>query len=158
MTARRLEALELKVSPAKCFSISIALMVTFYFAFPWLNVSIPYIGVASALLAGAGVLLLLFSGFLFKKQGTTYHPGEPEKATSLVTGGAYRITRNPMYLGLALFLGSIALSMGSLPALLVVPAFLGWITRFQVIPEERALESCFGDEYRAFKARVRRWI
>ena len=81
-----------------------------------------------------------------------------DEATTLVTGGSYRFTRNPMYLGMVLILLGAALGRGSLGAFLPIPAFVWVIRRQFVLPEERFLEEAFGDAYRAYKQRVRRWI
>lgn len=75
-----------------------------------------------------------------------------------MTGGIYRHTRNPMYLGQALVLLGGMLWLGSAVALLVVPLFVGWITRFQILPEERVLSARFGADYAAFRREVRRWL
>jgi protein-S-isoprenylcysteine O-methyltransferase Ste14 len=94
----------------------------------------------------------------FRRQGTTVNPLQPSKSTSLVTGGIYRVTRNPMYLGLALVLLGWALVLCSLPAWLGPVVFVAYITRFQIIPEERALATLFGAGFIAYRARVRRWL
>lgn len=80
------------------------------------------------------------------------------KTTALVVTGPYRFTRNPMYLGMLLVLLGIALWLGTLVPLLVVPLLALALQKGFVEKEERLLEEQFGDEYRAFRARVRRWI
>lgn len=94
----------------------------------------------------------------FRRVKTTVNPLHPERASSIVTTGIYRYTRNPMYVGITLVLLGVFLAFGGLSAALGVPAFLGFITRFQIIPEERILEAQFGDEYAAYRSRVRRWF
>jgi len=85
-------------------------------------------------------------------------PLEPEAATSLVTGGIYRYTRNPMYVGFAALLLGWAVYL-AVPWVLLGPvAFILFITRFQIIPEERALSSKFGRQYGEYQERVRRWL
>jgi protein-S-isoprenylcysteine O-methyltransferase Ste14 len=99
------------------------------------------------------------SGFIgFRAKGTTIDPHKPDRATALVTGGVYRVTRNPMYLGLSLVLLAWALRLGAATAFVGPPLFLAWIRRFQVGPEERVLTALFGTEYQAYCARVRRWL
>ena len=75
-----------------------------------------------------------------------------------MTAGIYRVSRNPMYLGFAILLLAWAVFLASPWMLLGVPAFMMFISRFQIQPEERALESLFGEEFRDYKARVRRWL
>jgi protein-S-isoprenylcysteine O-methyltransferase Ste14 len=90
------------------------------------------------------------------RRGTTLHPfGEP---TALVVEGPFRYTRNPLYLSLALLLTGLAAYLGSLGALLVVPAFVAVITVAVIRREEVALTAAFGDAYRDYCRRVHRWI
>ena len=117
-------------------------------------------------LQGAAVALLLVAGASFDLAGllsfrasrTTVNPMRPEKASALVTGGVYRFTRNPMYVGMACLLTAWALVLPSWLSWLGPPGFVLYITRFQILPEERVLLGLFGDEYRAFMQRVRRWL
>lgn len=94
----------------------------------------------------------------FRTAHTTVNPLRPEKASALVVGGVYRITRNPMYMGMLCLLLAWAVFLAS-PLLLVGPLlFVLFITRFQIIPEERILRQRFGEPYDAYLQRVRRWI
>lgn len=97
-----------------------------------------------------------FAGFLQAR--TTINPVKPERASVLVTHGIYHFTRNPMYVSLLLLLVSYAFSLWTWEALLGPIAYVAYITRFQIIPEERILEAKFGSEFLAYKRRVRRWI
>jgi protein-S-isoprenylcysteine O-methyltransferase Ste14 len=110
-----------------------------------------------------GVLLMLiglgvgFAGIgLFRRLGNNLEPWKP--ATTLVTGGIYRRTRNPMYLGMALIFAGLALVFDSLAALLLLPVVIIVIERTVIGREERYLEAKFGEDYRRYKADVRRWI
>ena len=94
----------------------------------------------------------------FRASRTTINPLKPDEASALVTGGIFRFTRNPMYLGMAFVLFAWATHLGN-PWLVVGPlVFALYITRFQIIPEERALLANFGELFVAYKARVRRWL
>ena len=79
-------------------------------------------------------------------------------ASSLVIRGVYRYTRNPMYVGLLLTLLAWAVFLANPLAALWVVVYVLYITRFQIIPEERVLASLFAAEYEAYKGRVRRWV
>ncbi len=107
-------------------------------------------------LTGSNLLLVCGVAFLMAK--TTVHPTHPEETTALVVSGLYRLSRNPMYLGLLMMLLGWGVFLGSLPALLVVPLFVFTITRYQIVYEERALAENFGDSYREYQSKVRRWI
>ena len=86
------------------------------------------------------------------------NPNKPEQASKLVTSGIYRISRNPMYLGFAFILAGWGVWLSSVWAMLGVIGFIGYLTLFQIMPEERALTKLFGDEFTIYKARVRRWL
>lgn len=94
----------------------------------------------------------------FFRVGTTAHPHCPEKSSCLVAHGIYRYSRNPMYLALLLLLVAWSLYLGWILSPLGWGLFVLWITRFQIRPEERALERVFGEDYRAYCRRVRRWL
>jgi protein-S-isoprenylcysteine O-methyltransferase Ste14 len=111
------------------------------------------------LLAILGVLVSAAGIFGFGTAKTTVDPHNIDKASTLVTGGIYRLTRNPMYLGMLLVLLGFARSQGSLIALVVgCGAYIAVITRLQIIPEERFLAKKFGKKYKVFTERTRRWI
>ena len=105
-----------------------------------------------------GLVMGLLGVFSFIKADTTVNPIEPEKAESLVDTGVYRISRNPMYLALALALIALSVYLQSLWSLPVVLLFMIYMTRFQIFPEERAMIKLFGEEYIEYMKNVRRWI
>lgn len=111
-----------------------------------------------AAVAATGVALNLLPKLAFRRAGTTVNPLRPQAASALVTHGVYRHTRNPMYLGQALVLLGAMLYLQDLRALLAVPLFVVYITRLQILPEERMLSARFPDAYAAFCRRVRRWL
>ncbi|KRG62241.1 methyltransferase family protein [Stenotrophomonas maltophilia] len=115
-----------------------------------------------ALLAGGvvaiGLTLNLLPKLAFRRVRTTVNPLRPAMASALVTHGVYRYTRNPMYLGQATVLAGVMLYLQSPVALLAVPLFVLYITRLQIVPEERALSARFPEAYAAFRQRVRRWL
>ena len=94
----------------------------------------------------------------FRRARTTISPIKPSAASSLVSSGVCRFTRNPMYLGLLLTLLAWAAFLSNPLALFFVPLFVLYINRFQIYPEERVLSSLFGAEYAAYKNSVRRWL
>lgn len=94
----------------------------------------------------------------FARARTTPNPLSPAKASALVTGGMYRYTRNPMYVGLLLVLCGWALWLGSLSPWIGPPLFVALLTAVQIRPEEAALRGLFGRDYAAYCERVPRWI
>ena len=139
--------------------------VLFGFVMRWLSTKQP---IVSWDFAFDGSLIILSSaiGFFFCATGilvfirekTTTNPLKPETASSLVSSGVYGISRNPMYLGLALFLVAFAIFLSSLSAFVGVAGFVVYMNAFQIKPEERAIEEVFGDAYVEYKSRVRRWF
>ena len=89
---------------------------------------------------------------------TTINPVHPERARRLVTGGIYRVSRNPMYLSLLLLLAAYALRLDAWAAWLGPLGFWAYVTRFQILPEERVLADKFGPDYRRYRERTRRWL
>lgn len=92
----------------------------------------------------------------FRRAGTGMAPTKP--TTALVTSGPYRVTRNPMYLGMAFLYIGLALALGIVWALAVLPAVLLIVDRLVIVREERDLEARFGEQYREYRKRVRRWL
>jgi protein-S-isoprenylcysteine O-methyltransferase Ste14 len=113
---------------------------------------------AVAMLVAAALAFDLVGLLAFRAARTTLNPLEPERATALVTGGVYRITRNPMYVGMALLLLAWAVYLAALLSFAGLVVFVAWITRYQIRPEERVLAGRFGEEYARYTARVRRWL
>ena len=112
---------------------------------------------AGALIA-TGLALMVAAVAAFRRARTTINPVEIDRASSLVTGGVFTLTRNPMYLGVALLLLAGAVYLAA-PATLIGPiAFAAYITRFQIMPEERVLAEKFGDAFKRYTDRTRRWL
>jgi len=104
----------------------------------------------------AVVALLAFGSFGLAR--TTINPLAPSRASSLITGGIFRITRNPLCLSLLLLLMAYAVRLGSWVEWLGPAMFVVYITRFQIIPEEEILAEKFGAAFLAYKSRTRRWL
>ncbi len=99
------------------------------------------------------------SGLLaFRASKTTVNPLKPQKASALVTAGVYRITRNPMYVGMCFLLMAWAIHLSALLPFVGPVIFMMYITRFQILPEERVLARRFGEQYAQYTTRVRRWL
>ena len=104
---------------------------------------------------------LVFDGFgllAFRRFRTTINPLAPERSSALVITGIYRVTRNPMYVGMALLLLAWAVYLSAWLPLLGPLVFVLYITRFQILPEERVLQQRFGDAFLNYTTQVRRWL
>ncbi len=134
----------------------VLLMVAIHVFFPLVQTSEPaftYTGIALIIMAG------VFGGWAawtFERHGTPIHPFEPTRC--LVTVGPYRYSRNPMYFSLLVMLLGLWLILGSVTPGVVVMVFETIISTRFIGPEERMLESRYGDAFRRYKASVRRWI
>jgi protein-S-isoprenylcysteine O-methyltransferase Ste14 len=115
------------------------------------------VGVAVAI-ALAGGLCSIAGAVVFRRARTTVNPMKPESTSSLVRSGIYRVTRNPLYVGLILVLIAWAVFLSAPVSFLGPVAFLLYIGRFQIVPEERVLARLFGVEYAEYTRRVRRWL
>jgi protein-S-isoprenylcysteine O-methyltransferase Ste14 len=117
------------------------------------------IRVGAAIVIGSLGMAFGFSAMAsFVRAKTTMNPTKPGATSSLVTHGVYRLTRNPMYLSLALYLFALIVYLSNWLALLLLPVFVLYISQFQIKPEERALSALYGPEYASYKSRVRRWL
>jgi len=133
-------------------------MVAFTYYFPILHFSLPIrltlVLVLIFIASTIGVLAL----YDFYKHNTTYHPHTPEKTTTVVDSGIYSYSRNPMYLALVLVLISFALYLENSASFTVIPAFIWYITKYQIKPEERILTTLFNDDFQRYCTKVRRWL
>ncbi|MEP3049616.1 MAG: isoprenylcysteine carboxylmethyltransferase family protein [Roseibium sp.] len=150
--------MHLKVPPVAVFAIALALLFIGHLALPIASVAPPFrefVAIAIALIGCA------FGGqavLAFIKAKTTVHPMKPEEATTLVTSGFFRFSRNPMYFGLLCLLMAAGLYWGTLTLVAVGPLFIWYMTEFQIKPEEESLSDVFEQEYLDYMDRVRRWI
>jgi protein-S-isoprenylcysteine O-methyltransferase Ste14 len=111
----------------------------------------PVVAIAGAAFSASGAIA-------FSRAKTTTNPMKPQAASSLVSHGPFKITRNPMYVGLTVILVGWAIFLWSGWALAGPLVFAAYIRRFQIAPEERALSALFGAQYSEYQARVRRWL
>ena len=153
-----MRVLELKVPPPVVFAVTAVLMWLFSRIVPAFAFQIPARNAVAISLAAAGLIAGISGVVTFWRAKTTVSPLKPQSTSSLVSWGVYRVTRNPMYLGFLLVLTSWAILLSSAVALLFLPGFILYIHLFQIVPEERALTSLFGEEFLAYKSRSRRWL
>ncbi len=145
-----------KIIPPVYLLLSIAVMVILHFLFPGVTVlGFPWqlLGVIPLAL---GIGINLVADRSFKQHSTPVKP--LEKSTALVTHGVFRVSRNPMYLGIVLILLGIAIFLGSLTPYLVVFLFAIFLDIVFIRFEETKLEETFGEAWVEYKKSVRRWI
>ena len=105
-----------------------------------------------------GILFGISGIYSFRKANTSIDPLRPEKASKLVTGGLYGISRNPMYLGLLFLLIALFFYLRNIFNIPILIGYIWYITEFQIKPEESVLKTHFGEQYREYRAKVRRWL
>lgn len=125
---------------------------------PQFSVTWPGREILAWALAIAGLLVAFVGVAAFRSRETTVNPLQPATASRLVDTGIYRRTRNPMYVGVSVSLLGYAVFLSHPLALLASALFPAYIQRFQIAPEERALDRLFGDDYANYKKRVPRWL
>ncbi|MBM7036574.1 methyltransferase family protein [Vibrio ulleungensis] len=110
------------------------------------------------LLVIIGVYIALEAVMAFKRANTTIHPNKAEHTVTLVVEGVYAFTRNPMYLSMLCVLIAWCLVFVSAWGWISVGVYIGYITRFQIMPEEQVLKRKFGKSYESYCLSVRRWV
>ena len=113
---------------------------------------------ATTLFALTGVCISIAGVVAFRRAKTTINPMKPETTSALIFSGIYGRSRNPMYVGMLFALVAWAIFLSSFWALFGPVAFVLYINRFQIEPEERVLTAMFGADYAKYKSAVRRWL
>lgn len=153
-----MDALELKIPPPVVALIFAVLMWLCPRPAGMVEIAFVVRVVGAVALVLVGQAISVWGIVEFRRAGTTVNPMKASSASTLVSSGVYRFTRNPMYLGLSLSLLGWAVYLWNPLALAVLAAFVLYLTRFQIQPEERILSSLFGEPYLAYLRRVRRWL
>ena len=153
-----MRVLELKVPPPALALATAALMWLASRFVPGLAFVLTTSNLLAVGLAAIGFIVAISGVVAFRRARTTLNPTRPEASSSLVSWGIYKITRNPMYLGLLLVLTAWAIFLSNWIAFLFLPAFVVYMNRFQIVPEEKALTALFARDFVAYQSRVRRWL
>ena len=143
--------------PPPIVTLICALIIYFSSSF-FPSYTFPLFNALSILSLGSGLLLIFLAVKSFKKSQTTINPLQPDLASSLVTDGVFKYSRNPMYLGMLFILIFISLRFNLIGGSLVALGFVIYITKYQIVPEEIAMVKLFNDKFIAYKSRVRRWL
>lgn len=142
------------IMPPTYFFLTLIASVALHFAYPTERVlKFPNIGYGLFLF---GVVLNLWTDKLFKDGGTTTKPFEDPSL--LITSGPFRISRHPMYLGMASILMGVAFILGTIASFVLPFLFVVAMEILFILYEESDLERIFGDDYLDYRRRVRRWV
>lgn len=153
-----MSALELKLPPVAVALLAAALIWLAARALPSLDLAIPWRHAGAGIFVFGGGLIALIGAISFRRTGTTLNPLRPEAASNLVRSGLFAYSRNPMYLGLLVALVGWSLQVSNAAAVPILAGFVAYMNRFQIRPEERALEQLFGADFVDYRRHVRRWI
>ncbi len=153
-----MSTLELRIPPVVLVLVAAVSMWSVAEAIPRLAFSLPWRVEVAAALVVSGLLTAAAGVAAFHRARTTVNPTTPEASSTVVASGIYGWSRNPMYLGFLLVLLGWGAYLGNVIALLLVAAFVAYMTRYQIKPEERALQAKFGIAYTEYMQRVRRWL
>lgn len=153
-----MQRLELKIPPVVQVLVVAGLMWVLAATAPGLDFTSPWSSLVALVIAATGSAFALLGVREFRSAGTTVDPRVPDQSSSLVVRGVFRISRNPMYVGFLLVLIAWGIVLSNLASLALLPAFVGYMNRFQILPEERHMRENFGEAYRQYETKVRRWI
>ena len=153
-----MQFLELKVPPVPLAAVFAAVMFGLSLLAPVATVALPGRTCIAVALALVGVAIALAGVVAFRAHRTTVNPLTPSTSSVVVSSGVYRFSRNPMYLGFLLALAGWAVYLSNVLAALLLPAFVAYMNRCQIKPEERALLAKFGPPFAQYMAAVRRWV
>jgi protein-S-isoprenylcysteine O-methyltransferase Ste14 len=150
--------LELKVPPLGVWLLLAGAMLGVAHVAPGFSFTLAGSSATALVLAALGLVVAFAGVIAFRAQRTTVNPLTPGASSSVVSGGVYRFSRNPMYLGFLLALAGWAVYLSNAAAALLMPAFVAYMNQYQIKPEERALLAKFGPPFAHYMSRVRRWL
>ena len=151
-------SLELKIPPLLVWLLFAGAMLLLARCAPGLSFALTGRLPLALALALLGLAVAAAGVIAFRIARTTVNPLTPSASSSVVSSGVYRVSRNPMYLGFFLVLAGWSLYLSNAAAIFLLPAFVAYMTRYQIKPEERAMVGKFGSVYAEYMARVRRWV
>lgn len=133
--------------------------IAIYFSKTFFNQFFSYNNnIISLFLMILGLTIFVSAVKSFRRQKTTVNPLDPKQASSLVTSGIFKFSRNPMYLGMLIILLSMAFKFNLIGGMIISLFFYIFITKFQIIPEEAAMNELFGNEFIDYCKKTKRWI
>jgi protein-S-isoprenylcysteine O-methyltransferase Ste14 len=145
-----------RILPPTYLLVAVALAAALHFLLPVAVIILFPWRLAGVLPLAVGIALNLAADRQFKQRGTTVKPFQ--ESSALIMDGCFRFSRNPMYLGMVLIVAGIAIFAGTASPWIVIAGLAVVLDRVFIAPEERMMEHTFGDAFRQYKSRVRRWL
>ncbi len=146
----------MKIMPTTYFLVLLLSSVIFHFFFPVIQIVFTPYNYSGLALILFGIIINIWTDHLFKKNLTTVKPYE--KPSCLVIAGPFKISRHPMYLGMASLLMGAAVFMGSAISFAFPLIFIILMKSLFIPKEEKAMQNAFGQKYLNYKNHVRQWI
>jgi len=153
-----MNTLELRIPPVVLSLFLAGVMWLTSVQFPVMSLAIPGHLIISVALSGTGIVFAVAGVIAFRAAETTLNPTRPGSASTLVSSGIYRFSRNPMYVGFLFALGGWVFFLAHALGFILLPVFVIYMNRFQISPEERALSSKFGKHFNTYTQSVPRWL
>ena len=153
-----IKSLECRVPPLVLVLLFATLMWLSNTIIPMARVTIPGAVWLATIIATLGAIIAVLGVAAFHGAATTVDPRDPGQTARIVSKGIYRISRNPMYLGFSLLLLAWGIYLQEFMALPLLALFVVYLTRFQIVPEERQLREKFGNEYDEYSFKASRWF
>ncbi len=150
--------MELRVPPLIQVLVLGFAMLSIAILLPSFEILVPAGRLVGSILIVVGTILALAGVIEFRRINTTVDPRYPDNSESLVYAGIYKLSRNPMYLGMFIILLGWSLYLANVMSFVVLPVFVFYMNNFQIKPEERILSQKFGAEFDRYCNEVRRWI
>ena len=147
--------LNTKIPPPIITLLSIVIIYLFESKIEYSQLHLKAVGMIFLIL---GLTLIFLAVLKFIKTKTTVDPTRPEKTSNLVISGVYKLTRNPMYLGMLFLIIAYAIYNNSIFGCIVVPIFIFYINKFQIEPEEIEMRKKFGESFENYCKKVNRWL
>lgn len=145
-----------KLLPPQLAALAVLAMVALHVLFPVSTVVTTPLSLVGLVPLAVGGAVVVWARGAFTEARTPIRP--LTESTALLTHGLYRYSRNPMYVGAVLILSGVAILLGTVGPMFVVPFFVLMLQLRFIRPEEKLLETTFGERYRAYRASVRRWV
>jgi protein-S-isoprenylcysteine O-methyltransferase Ste14 len=150
--------MDLKILPVLQVLIIALMMIVANYFHPNFTLNLPENLWISLFIFLIAIALAIFAVCSFRQHKTTVNPMKPESSTTVVNTGVYAFSRNPMYLAMLIALIALAYYIEHLSSIPLLIVFVIYMTKFQIIPEEKALSELFGQHYLDYKTQVRRWL
>ena len=147
--------LNTKIPPPIVTLVSIVIIYLFESKIEYSQLHLKAIGITFLIL---GLTLIFLAVLKFIKTKTTVDPTRPHKTSILVITGIYKLTRNPMYLGMLFLIMAYAIYNNNIFGCIVVPIFIFYMNKFQIEPEEIEMRKKFGESFENYCKKVNRWL